>query len=184
MGRAKGRLLEGRIEGDSMPSNPVRGNHVKWNLDRIDHEILTHLQNNARLSNKELAAAVGLAPSSCASRVQRLRAEGVLGAAHTWVAPEAMGIGLQALVAVRLRQHSRKHVKDFWKHAMSLREVLAVFHLSGGQDFLVHVAVRDSAHLRDLALDAFTARPEVAQIETSLLFDHAVKAALPNLNTE
>ena len=157
-------------------------NDVKWDLDRIDHEILSQFQNNARISNKELAAAIGLAPSSCISRVQRLRSEGILGEAHAWVAPEAMGIGLQALVSVRLRQHSRKHVKDFWNHALSLREVLAVFHLSGGQDFLVHVAVRDTVHLRDLALDAFTARPEVAQIETSLLFDHAVKTSLPNLN--
>ena len=50
------------------------------------------------------------------------------------------------------------------------------------QDFMVHLAVRDTAHLRDLALDAFTARPEVGQIETSLLYDHAVKPVLPNLN--
>ncbi|HOD33605.1 MAG TPA: Lrp/AsnC ligand binding domain-containing protein, partial [Holophaga sp.] len=65
--------------------------------------------------------------------------------------------------------------------ALGLPEVLAVFHLSGAQDFLVHVAVRDAAHLRDLALDAFTARSEVAHLETSVLFDHAVKPAFPNL---
>jgi DNA-binding Lrp family transcriptional regulator len=155
---------------------------VEWKLDRTDHEILACFQKNARISNKELAATVGLAPSSCLSRVQRLRAEGILGEAHAVVAPAAMGIGLQALVAVRLRQHSRQHVKAFWKHALGLEEVLAVYHLSGAQDFLVHLAVRDTAHLRDLALDAFTARPEVGQIETSLLFDHAVKPVLPNLN--
>lgn len=166
---------------DSRQSNPFREFGVKWDLDRIDYEILRCFQNNARISNKELAVAVGLAPSSCLSRVQRLRAEGVLGEAHAWVAPEALGIALQALVSVRLKQHSRKHVKDFRSHALSLKEVLAVYHLSGAQDFLVHVAVRDSAHLRDLALDAFTARPEVAQIETSLLFDYTVKAGLPNL---
>ena len=47
-------------------------------LDRIDHEILALLQNNARLSNKELAATVGLAPSSCLARVQRLVRDGVI----------------------------------------------------------------------------------------------------------
>lgn len=154
---------------------------MKIELDRIDDAILELFQKNARITNKELAAAVGLAPSSCLSRVQRLRAEGILGEAHARVAPEAMGIGLQALVAVRLRQHSRQQVKAFWKHALGLPEVLAVFHLSGAQDFLVQVAVRDAAHLRDLALDAFTARPEVAHLETSVLFDQAVKPVLPNL---
>lgn len=149
-------------------------------IDRIDFELIELLQNNARLSNKELAAAVGLAPSSCLARVQRLRAEGVLRGAHTEVDPEALGVGLQALIAVQLRQHSRAKVKAFWKHALALPEVLAVFHVAGLHDFQVHVAVRDAHHLRDLALDAFTTRPEVAQIQTSLIFEWAKGHRMPN----
>jgi DNA-binding Lrp family transcriptional regulator len=149
-------------------------------LDRIDCELIEHLQNNARLSNKELAAAVGLAPSSCLARVQRLRVEGVLKGAHAEVDPEALGVGLQALIAVHLRQHSRSQVKAFWKHILSLPEVLAVFHVAGAHDFQVHVAVRDAHHLRDLALDAFTTRPEVAQIQTSLIFEVVKGKVMPN----
>ncbi|WP_243322017.1 Lrp/AsnC family transcriptional regulator [Geothrix sp. SG200] len=149
-------------------------------LDRIDCDILSLLQKDARLSNKELAGAVGLAPSSCLARVQRLRSEGVLMGAHADVDPGALGVGLQALIAVQLRQHSRAQVKAFWKHAMGLPEVLAVFHVAGTHDFQVHVAVRDAHHLRDLALDAFTTRPEVAHIQTSLIFEWAKGAAMPN----
>ena len=47
-------------------------------MDRIDNAILGFLQNDARMSNKELAAAVGLAPSSCLERVRRLQEKGVL----------------------------------------------------------------------------------------------------------
>jgi len=122
-------------------------------LDRIDFALIDLLQKDARLSNKELAAAVGLAPSSCLARVQRLRSEGVLKGAHAEVNPETLGIGLQALIAVQLRQHSRAQVKAFWKHMMGLPEVLTVFHVAGTHDFQVHVAVRDAHHLRDLALD-------------------------------
>lgn len=149
-------------------------------MDRIDFVILEHLQKDARLSNKELAAAVGLAPSSCLARVQRLRAEGVLKGAHAEVDAEALGVGLQALIAVQLRQHSRAQVKAFRKHALGLPEVLAVFHVAGAFDFQVHVAVRDAHHLRDLALDAFTTRPEVARIETSLIFEVARNRVMPN----
>lgn len=149
-------------------------------LDRIDFEILDLLQKNARMSNKELAAAVGLAPSSCLVRVQRLRELKVLGEARMEVQAEALGIGLQALVAVRLRQHSRAQVKAFWKHLLSLREVRSVFHVTGEHDFLVHVLLRDANHLRDLAMDAFTSRPEVAHLQTSLLFDSAHSQVLPN----
>lgn len=149
-------------------------------LDRIDSNILSLLQKDARLSNKELAAAVGLAPSSCLARVQRLRSEGVLMGAHADVDPGALGVGLQALIAVQLRQHSRAQVKAFWKHALGLPEVLAVFHVAGTHDFQVHVAVRDAHHLRDLALDAFTTRTEVAHIQTSLIFEWAKGAVMPN----
>lgn len=149
-------------------------------LDRIDCDILSLLQKDARLSNKELAAAVGLAPSSCLTRVQRLRSAGVLRGAHADVDPTALGVGLQALIAVQLRQHSRAQVKAFWKHALGLPEVLSVFHVAGTHDFQVHVAVRDAHHLRDLALDAFTTRPEVAHIQTSLIFEWAKSALMPN----
>jgi DNA-binding Lrp family transcriptional regulator len=149
-------------------------------LDRIDFALIELLQKDARLSNKELAATVGLAPSSCLARVQRLRTEGVLKGAHAEVNPDALGIGLQALIAVQLRQHSRAQVKAFWKHMMGLPEVLAVFHVAGTHDFQVHVAVRDAHHLRDLALDAFTTRSEVAHIQTSLIFECAKGKVMPN----
>jgi DNA-binding Lrp family transcriptional regulator len=149
-------------------------------LDRIDCVLIEHLQKDARLSNKELASAVGLAPSSCLARVQRLKAEGVLRGAHAEVDPEALGVGLQALIAVQLRQHSRAQVKAFWKHIMGLPEVLTVFHVAGAHDFQVHVAVRDAHHLRDLALDAFTTRPEVSHIQTSLIFEVAKGKVMPN----
>jgi DNA-binding Lrp family transcriptional regulator len=112
--------------------------------------------------------------------VQHLRTEGVLKGAHAEVNPDALGIGLQALIAVQLRQHSRAQVKAFWKHIMGLPEVLTVFHVAGTHDFQVHVAVRDAHHLRDLALDAFTTRSEVAHIQTSLIFEVAKGKVLPN----
>ena len=64
-------------------------------MDRIDFGIISELQNNARLSNKELAARVKLAPSSCLERTRRLTADGVLRGFHAEVDPAALGVGLQ-----------------------------------------------------------------------------------------
>ena len=148
-------------------------------LDRTDAANVALLQNNARVSNKEVAAHVGVAPSTALERTRRLEAEGVLVGYHAEVDPEAVGVGLQALVAVTLRQHARPLVEAFEAHALGLPEVVQTFHTTGGADFLVHVAVRDTAHLRALALAAFTERPEVDRIETSLLFSHRRTAGLP-----
>jgi DNA-binding Lrp family transcriptional regulator len=150
-------------------------------LNRTDIAILASLQNDARLSNKELAARVGLAPSSCFERVRRLREEGVLTGYRAIVEPRALGIAMQALVFVTLARHARQQVKSFRQHALSLAEAIAVYHVAGQHDFLVHVGVRDANHLRDLAMDAFTSRTEVARIETHLIFEHVPKPALPVL---
>lgn len=141
-------------------------------IDAIDLAIVRALQQEARLTNKELAHRVALAPSSCLERVRRLRAAGVLRGFHADVDPAALGIGMQALVFVRLARHARKHVQAFRRHALGLPETLALYHVAGQHDFLVHVGVRDADHLRDLALDAFTTRREVARMETHLIFEH------------
>lgn len=162
-------------------SNSLREKSQQKLLDRIDFGIIAALQKDARLSNKELAARVKLAPSSCLERVRRLTRQGVLRGAHADVSPQALGVGLQALVFVRLRRHSRPVVDRFRKHVLELTESVGLFHVTGQYDFLVHVAVRDADHLRDLALDAFTTRPEVAQLETHLIFERAEKGGLPLL---
>jgi len=149
-------------------------------LDRIDYQILEALQKDARLSNKEIAALVGLAQSSSLGRVGRLESAATLKGYHADVDPAALGIELQAMIMVRLQRHSRDLVKGFQKHVLSLPETVALYHISGANDFMVHVAVRDPEHLRDVLLDSFTARPEVAHLETSLVFEHKRRWVLPN----
>jgi len=149
-------------------------------MDRIDNNILYCLQNDGRMSNKELAAAVGLAPSSCLERVRRLQEKGIITGFRAQLDPSALGIGLQAFVAVRLAQHSRDVVDTFRDHIVTLPEVIAVYHVAGQDDFVVHVAVTDAEHLRNLTLDGFTTRAEVARLNTSLVYEHVVQPTLPN----
>jgi DNA-binding Lrp family transcriptional regulator len=146
-------------------------------LDQIDHQLLAALSNNARLSNKELAAQVGLAPSSCHERVRRLVQTGALMGFHALVNPAALGYGIEAMIAVRIPQHSRENFDRFREYIVTVPEVVDVYHVSGEIDFLVHVVARDAQHLRDLALDRFLSRPEVGHIETELIFDHVRPAA-------
>lgn len=142
-------------------------------LDRIDRVILAALQNNARLSNKELAARVGLSPSSCLTRVRKLESEGVIRAYRADLNAGALGLGLQALISVQLRLHVGEAFGSIGDHLRSLPESVAVYCLGGTIDFLVHVVCRDTEHLRVLTIESFTSRPEVSRIETSLVFSFA-----------
>ena len=150
-------------------------------LDDTDRAILSALQKDAGLSNKELARKIRLAPSSCLQRVRRLWNEGAIRGLHADVSPEALGIGLQALVAVRFTHHLEKDV-DAFRHQLRARpEVVGAYHVSGGVDLLVHVVVRDVAHLRALGAEAFTSHRLVAHVETSLIFEHERAPGLPDL---
>jgi DNA-binding Lrp family transcriptional regulator len=150
-------------------------------LDRTDRAIVALLQEDARRSNKELAALAGIAPSTCSERLRRLEEAGVLRDYTADVDPAALGIGMRAMLAIRLRRHNASEVDTFRDRALSMPEVVAISHVTGANDFLVQVVVRDATHLRDLAVTGFTSLPEVAHIETSLMFDHVTKRALPDL---
>lgn len=96
------------------------------------------------------------------------------------VDPKSLGIALQALVAVRLSGHSPDALQGLSASLRERKEVVAIYYVSGGDDFLVHVAARDSDHLRDLLPTLFTARHEVSHVETSLIFEHFRSGVLPN----
>lgn len=160
-------------------SNLLRKEKPEAGLDRIDFEILEALQNDARLSNKQLAAKVGLAPSSCLLRVRKLVESRVLRGFHADVDPAAFAVGLQALIAVRLVRHARDAFRSLQAHIQDLPEILQVFHVSGVNDLLLHVAVRDVSHLRDLIVDRLATRAEVANCETSVVYSLYRQAKLP-----
>ncbi|MEM7310121.1 MAG: Lrp/AsnC family transcriptional regulator [Planctomycetota bacterium] len=155
----------------------------KDTLDRTDRDILALLQKDARISNKELAAAVHLAPSSCHTRVRRLEEAGVLKGAHADVDPGALGVGLRTIVMVRMADHAEKKTALLQDFLLRLPEVVDLFLIAGQDDLLLHVAVRDTDHLRALVMDTIGARPEVADIHTSLIYEHVRKPGFPDLSS-
>lgn len=157
----------------------IRKRPVKRQIDRIDQQIIELLQKNARLSNKVLAAEVGLAPSSCFERVRRLEESGVFLGFHADVDLKILGSTLQAMVAIKLSKHGSSIVETFTRHALSLPEVREVYHIAGANDFLLHIVVRDSDHLRELVLKAISSREEIAHVETALVFEYTRNSLLP-----
>ncbi|WP_312887026.1 Lrp/AsnC family transcriptional regulator [Actinocrinis puniceicyclus] len=139
-------------------------------LDPVDVAILRELQNDGRIANKDLAAAVGIAPSTCLDRVARLRRVGAITGYSARVGAAAIGRPIEALLAVHVRPHARPLVDPFIAHVLALPETRSLHHTSGPDDFFVHVACASVQHLQSLVLDQFTARPEVARLQTHLIF--------------
>lgn len=149
-------------------------------MDELDLLLLTRLQHNVRQTNRELADAVGIAPSTCLARVRALRERGVVRGAHAEVDLGAIGRSAQAMVALKIRPQAFGAAGVFQRYIAELPETLAVFMVSGGSDFLVHVAVPDTSRLRDFVL-ALAKRPEIADIRTSIVFEHTRKQVVEPL---
>lgn len=141
-------------------------------IDRIDEKIIHLYQKDARITNKSVADQIGVAPSTALERTRRLEELGVFTGFHASVNPSFMGVRLLAMIAVRLSKHDPGAVNRFTLHVLSLPEVRDVYHVAGENDFLIHVAVRDSEHLRTVVLEGITAQSEVEHVETNLIFGH------------
>ncbi len=137
----------------------------------MDHRILEALAADARLTNKALAARLGLAESTCAYRVRALRDAGVIQGTAMRLNLTALGFPLQAIVKVRLGSHSQEGVSQLYDDLMAVPGVIQAIHVAGADDFHLHVAVEDAEALRDLVLEHVTVSPVVRQTETQLIFE-------------
>ncbi len=141
-------------------------------LDHIDHQLIDLLQADARISNRDLARHVGLAPSTTLARVQRLVDSGVLTGFSALVDPEALGLTLGVVVFVQLHSHARADSRAFIDLVLARPEVAQVFYVGGAQDLVVHVMARDTDDLRRVVLEGIASHPLVRHLETNLVFEH------------
>jgi DNA-binding Lrp family transcriptional regulator len=105
--------------------------------------------------------------------VRALVEAGVITGFHAEIDQAALGLALEALIAIRLHAHARGDLRRFQAYLEQLPATRRVYFVAGDRDFLVHVAVRDAVQLRELVSDTISLRPEVAATNTSLIFDHA-----------
>lgn len=142
------------------------------NIDETDARILAELQSDARQTNRALAAAVGVAPSTSLDRVRDLERRGVITGYGADVDIAALGRPVQAMVAVRLRPKTSEIVDGFVDAVWQLPEALSVTLVTGVDDVLVHLSVPTVDLLRSLVLDHIARAPGVVDERTSIVFEH------------
>jgi len=148
-------------------------------FDRTSFDIIRHLQEDGWIANKQLAAAVGLAPSTCHERVRKLKEAGIIRGAHVDIDWKSIGLTLESLILIKLAQFERGAVERFLQELTAMPEVLRTLLVNGRYDVLIHVVVRDTDHLREFGFTYLTGHPMVVTIETAIVFDRREKYGLP-----
>lgn len=141
-------------------------------LDAVDRKIIEELQTNGRMTNAELADRVGVAASTCIARVRSLVSRRVVTGFTAVVDPRAMGLDLQVLVSVTVRSGARQRISEMSDELRALPEVMQLYFLGGVEDFIIHLAARDSDHVRDFVVEHLSAHPAVSSTRTSIVFSH------------
>ena len=141
-------------------------------MDELDTAILRELQTDARRTNRDIAASVGVSPTTALDRTRALRERGVIRGARLDVDLPAIGRPVQALIAVRIRPPSRQNIESFRNWVTSQPDTLGVFVTTGTEDFLIHVAVPDNDSLYAFVIDRLTERAHIADVRTSVVYEH------------
>lgn len=141
-------------------------------LDGIDRAIVRLLSTDGRMPNNAIADEVGIAPSTCLGRIRSLMDRGIIRGFHADIDPATIGLGVQVLIAVRLKASTRSHVGSFAKEIAKLPGVMNVFFLGGADDFMLHVAAASTDGVRDFVAEHLSRRDDVANTVTNLIFEH------------
>lgn len=142
-------------------------------LDRIDRRLLALLQQDARLTQEQLAEEVGLSASAVQRRVRRLEQAGVISGYRATIDPHALGLGLSALLSVRLEKHrpDKQHAPQdlFGAAVQTWPEVVECLALTGEMDYLLRVYVHDMEHYAHFVLDTLLKHEAVEDVKSSFV---------------
>lgn len=149
-------------------------------LDAIDRKILSVLQENARLTNVELADAVGLSPSPCLRRVRELEEGGVIRRYVMLLDPAAVDLPVSVFVNVTLERQSEQAIKRFEAAILKRAEVMECYLMTGDADYLLRVVTADLSAYERFLMDHLTRVPGVASIKSSFALKQVkYRTALP-----
>jgi Lrp/AsnC family transcriptional regulator, leucine-responsive regulatory protein len=149
-------------------------------LDEIDRMLLNYLQEDARLSNAELARRVELSPPGLQKRLRKLEEAGVIEGYTALVNYEAVGYDMMCIVQVTLARHDPTAVAAFSAAVRALPEVIEGYHLTGESDYLLKVIVHNRKHLEQFILETLTPIPGMDKIRTSVVLSAIkTKTAVP-----
>ncbi|MGV1833202.1 Lrp/AsnC family transcriptional regulator [Rhizobium rhizogenes] len=136
-------------------------------LDAMDRSILRVLQQNARITNAELAEKVGLSPSACSRRLDILEKDGVISGYHARLSHKALDYKMIAMVHISLSGQFAKTLSEFEAAVKLCPNVLGCYLMSGEYDYILRIAARDLEDYERIHRDWLSALPHVVKINSS-----------------
>ena len=146
-------------------------------MDRIDRAILSALQDNARMSNVDLAHRVGLSQSACLRRVQQLEHSGVIEGYQAVISNKAIGQTITAIIQITLSSQAEQALSSFEAAVERCPYIVACFLMSGESDYVIRVNARDMEHFGTIHKEWLSTLPGVSRMQSSFALRVVVNRA-------
>lgn len=140
-------------------------------LDAIDRRIINILQVEGRISNLELAERVGLSPTPCSRRLKRLEDAGVITGYGARINPATLGLGVSAIVTVRLGRQTPADINAFLSAVRSNPEINECLLVTGNLDYVLRIRVRDVDALKTFILTKLKPIECISETSTMLILE-------------
>ncbi len=140
-------------------------------LDAVDMEILRALQNNARLTTKELAAMVNLSTTPVFERVKRLEQRGYVKGYVAVLDAEKLGRGFVVFCSVKMRRIGREIAEDFARVVRSIPEVTECYNISGSYDYLLKIHAPNMKYYQEFVLNILGNIDHLGSLESTFVMD-------------
>lgn len=150
---------------------------TRTNLDPTDVQLLDLLQRSGRMTNAELAERVGLSPSACLRRIQRLENEGIVLRYQAVLAARQVGLGLRAFTWVSMTSNDIESLEQFTRQIAEWDEVIACYSTTGESDYLLHVLTPDLEAYSRFIMQKLLVFPLVRTASSSIVLETVKREA-------
>jgi Lrp/AsnC family leucine-responsive transcriptional regulator len=144
-------------------------------LDQIDLKILRHLQENARITNADLAEKVGLSPTPCLRRLRRLEADGIIKGYRTDVNRDVLGLSVTVMILVKLEKEDETSLRAFEQVAIRRPEIMECHLVTGKFDYFLRVVLPTLTSYEAFLTETLLRTENIASIESSFTLREVTK---------
>jgi Lrp/AsnC family leucine-responsive transcriptional regulator len=142
---------------------------MNYNLDKTDLKILKILQDNAKITNLQLSAEIGLSPAPTLERVKKLENAKLIKGYFTQLDYEALGIGISAIIQITLTRQVENAISNFKKEINKIPEIMECYQVTGNADYVLIVMLKDIRDFESLISQKLSKMEEIGQMQTMVV---------------
>lgn len=155
---------------------------MSHNLDKIDLKILKILQENAKITNLQLSAEIGLSPAPTLERVKKLENAKLIKGYYTEVNEEALGVGIKAIIQITLTRQIENAIANFKKEINKIPEIMECYQVTGSADYILVVMLKDIRDFEALISQKLSKMEEIGQMQTMMILSKVKDSKVLPLN--